>query len=335
MSLINLQTLGLPISPSFVSNNDLSGIAGALFGRPATPSPATPSSGATPGGGAFSTIYAFGDSLSDAGNIYNLTLRTVPAGPYAQGHFTNGPVWVQDLAVKLGLPAPQPSTAGGTDFAFGGAETGPEGLHAQNPADLPSQYVQFAISHPAPEPNALYTVWIGSNDVFDAAAAYATDPAAAIADVSKAVANETGFIASLAAHGAHNLLVMNVPDLGLTPAETARGPQAAQAASSLSALYDTQLAASLADLTARDHLNLHLVDTYALLDQGVANPAAANLTNVTTPIWTGNYHDPGSGVLNASGAAQNGYLFFDSIHPSAAAHAILASVAYDSLVSAA
>jgi phospholipase/lecithinase/hemolysin len=28
--------------------------------------------------------------------------------------------------------------------------------------------------------------------------------------------------------------------------------------------------------------------------------------------------------LNATGAAQNGYLFFDSLHPTAAGHALLA-----------
>ena len=60
--------------------------------------------------------------------------------PYADRSFSNGPVWAQDLAQSLGLPALQPSLAGGTDFAYGGAETGQTPTHTLNPTDLPSQY---------------------------------------------------------------------------------------------------------------------------------------------------------------------------------------------------
>ncbi len=327
MALVNLKTLGLPSGPNFISDafDELAGAYGSItggLGLPVRPAPA---------GTPFSTIYSFGDSLSDTGNIYALTLHALPAAPYVGGHFTNGAVWVQDLAARLGLPSSQPSVLGGNDFAFGGAETGAEALHPQNPADLPSQLAQFAVARPVPAPNALYTLSIGGNDVIDAAAAYAANPALATADIAQAVGNETAFIAALAARGARNLAVLNVPDLGKVPSETARGPQAAQIASSLSALYDAQLGASLTSLAAKDHLNLHLVDTYSLLDQGVATPSAFGLTNVTQPVWTGNYTNPASGTLNAKGAAQGGYLFFDGLHPTATGHQIIATAAYAGL----
>ena len=88
--------------------------------------------------GGFSTIYSFGDSLSDAGNVSLGTLGTLPVGNgiYSGGRFTNGNVWVQDLAQNLGLAAPKPSLAGGTDYAYGGAETGPTAVHAANPTRL-------------------------------------------------------------------------------------------------------------------------------------------------------------------------------------------------------
>ena len=66
----------------------------------------------------------FGDSLSDVGNVYLATNGIEPASPYVDGQFSNGPVWVQDLAARLGLPALTPSLAGGSDYAFGGATTG-------------------------------------------------------------------------------------------------------------------------------------------------------------------------------------------------------------------
>jgi len=82
-------------------------------------------------------IYAFGDSLSDAGDDYLLTSSayaaeigsaTLPVHPpYYQETYTafgggtltadvssNGPVWVQDLATTLGIAAPAPGQIGTT-----------------------------------------------------------------------------------------------------------------------------------------------------------------------------------------------------------------------------
>src|SRR5438552_1130863 len=44
----------------------------------------------------FTHIYVFGDSLSDAGNVYTLTFHTYPAPPYWSGRFSSGPVWVEN-----------------------------------------------------------------------------------------------------------------------------------------------------------------------------------------------------------------------------------------------
>jgi phospholipase/lecithinase/hemolysin len=129
----------------------------------------------------------------------------------------------------------------------------------------------------------------------------------------------------LAAHGAQNLLVLNVPDLGKTPYEKARGPAVAQNATSLAALYNRELATSVQQLEASGALKIDLVDTFSVLDQVVANPASQGFTNVTDPVWTGNLLDSISGTLRAAGSAQNQFLYFDSLHPTAQAHALLAS----------
>jgi len=49
-------------------------------------------------------VVAFGDSLSDNGNIYSYSLKTLPKNGYWQGRFTNGYTWVELLAQKLELP---------------------------------------------------------------------------------------------------------------------------------------------------------------------------------------------------------------------------------------
>jgi len=300
MSLIDADSLGLDATPSFAT-------------------------------GGYSALYAFGDSLSDAGNIYTETLHLVPSKPYYQGHFSNGITWVENLALDLGLPALKPSLKGGTDFAYGDAETGQDPLHKATGIDLPSQLAKFEAKVKAPSPNALYTLSIGSNDVLDAVAADATNPSGAQSDLMKAVANETSFVASLAAGGAKNFLIMDVPDLGLTPEETAQGSTVAQTATQFAATYDTALSASLADLAAQDGLNLHILDAFTLIDQAVADPAAYGFTNVMQPVWSGNYSNPKSGTLAVTGAAQNSYLFFDQLHPTEGGHLALASAALQAL----
>jgi phospholipase/lecithinase/hemolysin len=278
----------------------------------------------------FSGIYAFGDSLSDVGNASIATLHAVPAGPYSDGRFSNGDIWLQDLARNLGLPAVQPSFAGGTDFAVGGALTGPSLVHAQNPSDLPSQYGEFVAFNPHPSPNALYTVWAGSNDVLDIANDASLTPVQQQQAVQQAVNNEVGIVDGLIAHGARNLVVLNVPDLSQIPYETVR-PASDAAAGALAQQYNADLAASLHQVMASGVASIDLIDTYSLLDSAIANPAAYGFTNVRQPVWTGNLTDPHSGVLNATGAAQGGFLFFDEMHPTATGHAYVASAVAQTL----
>ena len=81
-------------------------------------------------------------SLSDAGNDWIVDGHTDPVSPYYQGHFSNGLTWVEDLSTMLGLGTLKPSLAGGKDFAFGGAETGPTAIEGVNPGDLLFQVAQ-------------------------------------------------------------------------------------------------------------------------------------------------------------------------------------------------
>lgn len=309
---VNATTLSQPSALSFLADDVARAVVTAKHVGP-TPAPA---------GARFSTIYAFGDSLTDAGNVSLATAGLVPVSPpYAGREFSNGPVWVQDLAQKIGLPPPQPSLAGGTDFAYGGAQTGQTPNHALNPTDFLSQIGQFNTQVSSPQPNALYAVWIGSNDVLDIANNGALSTPQQQADVQAAVNNETAGIQALAARGAKDFLVLNVPDLGKAPAERGN-PAEAQAASSLSTLYDNELATAIHGLEASGQLKVDLVDTSALLAQAVSNPGAFGFSNVTDPAWTGNLSSSHSGNLAPDASS---HLFFDGLHPTAAAHALLAT----------
>ena len=168
----------------------------------------------------YTTLFAFGDSLSDAGNLYALDGGTAPVSPYYAGHFSNGPTWVENLSQMLGLGTLEPSLKGGNDFAFGGAETGTTAIEGYNPIDLPTQIAEYAAEHPSPVKGALYTLDIGSNDIFNALDDYAAGKISiggVDAVVAEAETNTVNDVEALVALGARSLLFYEVPDLGLTP----------------------------------------------------------------------------------------------------------------------
>jgi phospholipase/lecithinase/hemolysin len=301
----------------------------------------------------YSAIYSFGDSLSDAGNLSILTSTagaTEPVsppyhqeqyGPISGNVFSNGPTWVQDLSITLGLGTLAPTLAGGTDFAFGGAETGATPQNADDPKiqalSLPAQIATFQAAVSSPSASALYTLSIGSNDLIDILSDPSLTAQQQTTDVNDAVANEITFVKQLVADGAKNLLVLNVPDLGKTPDVTsglANGsgtPSAAfdAQASQLSSAYDSALTTQLGTIGSAA---IHVVDAYQLVDNAVADPAAYGLTNTTSPVWSGSYTSASSGTLAATDpATQDQYLFWDHLHPTEAGHQALAEAAEQQL----
>ena len=272
--------------------------------------------------GSIDAIYAFGDSLTDVGNIYAATGGAAPGAPYANGQFTNGNVWVQDLAGLLGLPPLLPSLRGGTDYAYGSAESGVTSFNtAAANTDLvgaTGQLAQYQATHPAADPNALYTIWIGSNDLDDMLTGQL--PSQYAADIGAVVGNIYGAVGTLAGMGARNFLIVTVPDLGKTPEVEAFGPAESAGASFLTSSFDNALTGGLPGLAAGDSVNISVLDTYTLLDSIVADPTTYGFSNVTQPCLTG-------GVNYAGGtpcANPNQYLFWDQLHPTAAGHEILA-----------
>jgi phospholipase/lecithinase/hemolysin len=71
-------------------------------------------SAATAAGSSFSAVVAYGDSLSDNGNLFGAIGQ--PGAPYYAGRASNGPVAVELLADIVGDPL--------LDFAWSGATTG-------------------------------------------------------------------------------------------------------------------------------------------------------------------------------------------------------------------
>jgi outer membrane lipase/esterase len=177
----------------------------------------------------FSNLYVFGDSLSDQGNISTLTGGAIPPAEYTDGsttgRFTNGKNYVDYLAQDLGLTV-TPSLLGGTNYAYGGARTN---YHILPPPALSLiQQRDAYLAHLGggkADPNALYIVWAGANNLSDILTNLQTNPLYnPYPDLASAGADIAGVIASLAASGVRHIIAPNIPDLGLVPGVTGGGP---------------------------------------------------------------------------------------------------------------
>lgn len=285
---------------------------------------------------AYDGLYVFGDSLSDVGNLYAQYGQPV-SPPYSEGRYSNGNLWIQDVAASLGLGPVTPSYLGGNDFAYGGAQTGATDANQYNstPAsmfqqglDLPSQLKQFNAQVTTPQANALYTLWIGSNDLDALLAEVAANPLQTQeipTDIQQIIGNIATFVTGLANDGMKNLLALDVTDLSKTPESIAAAkdnPVTLAGIQSVVATFDTDLSAELATLAQADQFSLTYVDTFAPIDSIVADPTAYGLTNVTSPCLTASTTTSPATVCSDP----NQYLFWDELHPTAAGHQLVADV---------
>ena len=273
----------------------------------------------------YTAIYSFGDSLSDVGNVY-LATGGAPAYPYVGGQFSNGPVWVQDMATALGLPALTPSLAGGNDYAYGGATTGYPATNNPAVPNLAEQIATFSLAHSGVAPSSgLYTFSIGSDDLFGLLKSGLGDSAAAQAAAAGAAAVVAAGAGALELAGAKNLILFDVPDLGKTPYIKSLGSQVSADASKLSLYFDQQVLLDLAPVEAAG-LKVFDLNAYALLDEAVGPPPGFGLTNVTDPCWTGGFTgpQPGDTLCSTDPAIAGQYLFWDGVHPTAAGHELIA-----------
>lgn len=333
--------------------------------------------------GIFNNMVVFGDSLSDNGNA-SLAQQLPDIFRWTTNPGLTG---VEDIGNIFGTPL-SPALAGGNDFAFGGA-----GIVNNDPGvPFPTLQQQLGMYLSAnsnrADPNTLYTMWGGANDIFYAATSVAAagqaqqiiqatingmvvaqfgagydpndpqvqayiaaitpgvtaqvtaqveavaqvstlmTPAQAQAAIQQAAQTEVGMIKQLGQAGAKYVMVINLPNIGITPAAAAQGATAAQQLTGLSIAFNSTLDAGL----ATTGVNIIPVNAFAFLNEVVANPSVYGFTNATTPACTASAFGcvpagtPSATDTYAAGTDQT-YVFADGVHPTTAAHAMLAQYA--------
>lgn len=268
---------------------------------------------------AYDKLVVFGDSLSDQGNVAALIGTDpsqvitgndyIPFAPYGSGTYTNGDTWVGGLAAALGVDATA-SLLGGTDYAFGGAQTRDESNGS--PSLISQVGMYLGDTGGIADAGSLYVVAGGGNNARAALEAIGFGGAPILATTLKTAvqyARDVGeMVDSLQAAGATDIIVWNAPNIGLTPAVSSLGSEASFLAQVIGGAMNRALERRLAG-----EAGVRIFDVYSLVGAALADPVAYGFANVT----------------DACGAPSNGCdpataLFWDGIHPTAAGHAVLA-----------
>ena len=334
-------------------------------------------------------VYFFGDSLSDTGNLFDLTDGNFPNEPYAPGRFSNGDIWVDYLTDKLNLtvkPSGIDALTGtievnpnniddGVNFAIGGATSGDDNFEATISLGLEQQIDAFELlvenqSNNEDEDedededdddededdedddddddegvlnNDLSFLWIGANDYFnfieddpntpDIIEANFPDTRSQIEEtVSEVVeTNIAGAIQDIIDGGGEEIVVFNLPDLDRTPLGRSLEREDRAILGTLSHLHNDRLLNTLDDLEdSNSDVNIVHININELFDEILENPGAFGLTNVTDNFSGFDLYTERE-TSGASGDPNN-YFFWDSVHPTTAAHQIVADFVMDELM---
>ena len=289
----------------------------------------------------FPAIYIFGDSLSDTGNLGWLAgggppplppppPRLVPTPLEIQGvelyRFSNGKLYTEYLAEQLGQPCNRADAASrcdawpayaalGNNWAVAGSETGPNPNFPFPFPNLQDQVDHYLAAAGTADPEALYIVYSGSNDLLNALPFV---PPAQLSQIASASARRViDALKRLNDAGVRNFLLIGVPNVGLVPffdtADKVAGTKSAL-------VFNTVLLTRL--FTGGIAGRAWYLDSFAVLqyigtDARFLRGKLTGIKNIDTPC---------APSLNR-GVNCKKSLFFDDIHPTTRFHQILANFA--------
>ena len=259
---------------------------------------------------ALTEMIVFGASRSDSGNAFFLTGGFLPAPPYWEGRFCNGPNWVDQLAVLLGLPVPGPSELGGTNYSAAGAGSGTGFSNSCFGSictpNMGLQIEYFLDGAPVIDGDELFVLRGGGNDFGQFTGLH---------NATMAAYNMRVNIETLAQAGADKFAVINLGVDNWSPIKwnTSNNEWILR--------FNAMLEQHLQQLESELGLTIARVDYHSLHIEIIADPGAFGLTNMTEPAFT-----QGTVVPNP-----DEYFFWDLVHPTTAVHVYIANLAASSV----
>jgi phospholipase/lecithinase/hemolysin len=287
-------------------------------------------------GGIHLQIVSFGDSLSDVGTYAPI------ASAVGGGRFTTNPgqVWTQDVAQYYGdtlsvaftiSATHKLSAQNGLGYAEGGATVATPASSYNFLTDVigniempvNQQVSSYLAAHKSFNSNQLVLVWAGANDVLRAGAL----PAAAQTVQAAATTLAQVVIGQIVQKGATHVVVVNVPNIGVSPKGIA-SPDGGANLTQLSQMFNATLNAAL----PADGMQGKIIqiDSYTWLDQILLSFQANGFVVSNTSVACDPAKTPDATALLCSprtyvtANADQTYIFADDLHPTTRAHALFA-----------
>jgi phospholipase/lecithinase/hemolysin len=261
----------------------------------------------------FSQLVTFSGALSDTGN-YSSVKGDLPK-PFYKNRNTNGPVSIDVMAKRLGLAAEpsmhlvkKPRKAGGTNFAVSDALAGGQGPH-----DLPAQ-VKAHLDRQGgkADPDALYFVFIGGNDVI--LAVMSQDPQKADKILDDAVAGIETSIHTLVASGARTIMAPDFIDIGIAPALRGMGQGSQAWATQISDSYNAKFNAMLDKVEKEKSFELIRWEFGQFVKDLTAHAEEFGFTNAT---------DSCTAMMKAKMCDFDKFIFLNEQYPTAKVHELM------------
>jgi phospholipase/lecithinase/hemolysin len=278
----------------------------------------------------YSQVVSFGDSMSDTGNMFEVTKALggtgLPTAPNDRGRFSNGPVVLEAMSNALNRPL--------LNYAFGGAQSANGNLvpvYGMQVGML--KQIQNFLSNQGSattsvDAKALYVLWTGPDDYYAASNIFVKATGTTI------TANIRQGMVNLYQRGARNFFVPLMPDLSITPSATEHNKTLTDYKSNAK-LRSGELAASVTAMLqafAKQYplAKVRTFDTYTYSQTRMAQAATEGI-NVTTPCYT----PPFMGLPGPVCSDPDQHLFWDTNHPTAAGSLVIGTAFAGATVAAA
>lgn len=272
----------------------------------------------------YSHVVAFGDSLTDHSGLN----QYVPDAPEAFTNCEGTPcVWVEYMAAQLEMDVDNNAIGGAMSRGHSDEDIqAAMDAGALPPLGLVGQVDTYVSQSPEFDPkNTLFTIWIGGNDLleFFRGESSAATPEAL---VQGAMANIEAAVTDLIDAGALNFLVLNLPDLSQTPAFNQQPEDTRNRISELVQGFNQALSVTLEGIEYQNSgVAMISLDIFSfmnrLIDQGIFNNTTGTYLELDAE---------GNPTGNVNGEADD-FLFYDPIHPTTRAHAIIGDEAAETV----
>lgn len=273
-------------------------------------------------------VVAFGDSLSDTGNMRTASrnlldlapgVDSLPSRTWFDGRFSNGPTWVEYLARRNNLSL--------SNWAVGGAQTrnAKFGLIHGIGKQIDSFFGHMETVHGYDPSRTLFTFLVAGND-FVNDSKHATD----------IVMQQRESLIQLVRHGARKVMVVNLPDVTRAPVFRMGRKDAADVLKRVD-IYNSALAGIVSSVEQqavkeglvkhRSDLQIRIVDARTRFDRVLSDPAPFGFVNTTDSCLRIDQDSPLTYIQTHAPRRHceaDRFVFWDTLHPTTRMHELMA-----------